>query len=410
MRNFWLVAKHEYRRTVVRRGFVIATLAVPLGLALLVAFGILVEGMGKSNLPIGYVDHAGILESSRYPTPSQINEGVSEHSLARVRAYADEAVGLSALDREEVQALFVLPSNYLETLHTELYYLEDPPSEEAWSDFADLIRINLVATLPEEIQSRVLEGASVTVHDTVSNRDFGESSIINIILPFVATFFFFFATMFAAGYMLGVVANEKENRTMEVMVTSVTPGQLIGGKTAGLLAASLTQLSIYVVAAVIGLKVAAPYIPELQQVTMPWDYLGVMALFFLPSYALVAAVMVAIGGAAGELQQGQQVAGILNLFFMLPVFLLPVIFQNPSHPIVVAFSIFPTTSFLTISLRWGLGTVPLWQIGISWVLLVATAILTVWAAARVFRAGMLRYGQPLSIRGAVAALRGNPSW
>jgi len=185
---------------------------------------------------------------------------------------------------------------------------------------------------------------------------------------------------------------------------------LIGGKTAGLLAASLTQLSIYVVAAVIGLKVAAPYIPELQQATVPWDYLGIMALFFFPSYALVAAIMVAIGGAVGELQQGQQVAGILNLFFMLPIFLLPVIFQDPSHPIVVAFSIFPTTSFLTISLRWGLGTVPLWQIGVGWVLLVATAVLTVWAAARVFRAGMLRYGQPLSVRAAVAALRGNPSW
>jgi ABC-2 type transport system permease protein len=400
MRNSWLVAKHEYRHTVVRRGFVIATLAVPLGLALLVAFGILVEGLSKSNLPIGYVDHAGILGAS---------QGVSEASSVQVRAYADEESGLSALEREEIQALFVLPSNYLETLHTELYYLEKPPSEEAWGDFADLLRINLVATLPEEIQSRVLEGASITVHDTVSNREFGESSIINIILPFVATFFFFFATMFAAGYMLGVVANEKENRTMEVMVTSVTPGQLIGGKTAGLLAASLTQLSIYVIAAVIGLKVAAPYIPELQQATVPWDYLGVMALFFLPSYALVAAVMVAIGGAVGELQQGQQVAGILNLFFMLPIFLLPVIFQDPGHPLVVAFSIFPTTSFLTISLRWGLGTVPLWQIGISWVVLIATAILTVWAAARVFRVGMLRYGQPLSIKAAVSALSGNAS-
>lgn len=400
MRNSWLVAKHEYRRTVVRRGFLIATLAVPLGMALLVAFGILVEGLGKSNLPIGYVDHAGILGAS---------QGGSEASSVQVRTYADEEAGISALEREEIQALFVLPSDYLQTLHTEIYYLEDPPSEEAWGDFADVIRINLVTTLPEEVQSRVLEGASITVHDTVSNREFGESSIINIILPFVATFFFFFATMFAAGYMLGVVANEKENRTMEVMVTSVTPGQLIGGKTAGLLAASLTQLSIYVVAAVVGLTVAAPYIPELQQATVPWDYLGVMALFFLPSYALVAAVMVAIGGAVGELQQGQQVAGILNLFFMLPIFLLPVIFQDPSHPLVIAFSIFPTTSFLTISLRWGLGTVPLWQIGVGWILLVTTAILTVWAAARVFRVGMLRYGQPLSIRAAVAALKRSPS-
>jgi ABC-2 type transport system permease protein len=69
--------------------------------------------------------------------------------------------------------------------------------------------------------------------------------------------------------------------------------------------------------------------------------------------------------------------------------------------------LFPTSAFLTISLRWGLGTVPLWQIGVSWVLLVATTIFMVWAAARVFRTGMLRYGQPLNLKAAVAVIRGD---
>jgi ABC-2 type transport system permease protein len=72
---------------------------------------------------------------------------------------------------------------------------------------------------------------------------------------------------------------------------------------------------------------------------------------------------------------------------------------------MVFFTVFPTTSFLTIALRWGLGTVPLWQVGAGWVLLVATTILLIWAAARVFRAGMLRYGQPLSLKSAWAAVR-----
>jgi ABC-2 type transport system permease protein len=107
-----------------------------------------------------------------------------------------------------------------------------------------------------------------------------------------------------------------------------------------------------------------------------------------------------------ELQQGQQIAGILNLFFMLPIFLLPILFSNPNSPLMVFLTLFPTTSFLTISMRWGLGTVPLWQVGIAWVLLVATAIFMIWAAARVFRAGMLRYGQALDLRAAAAAIRG----
>jgi ABC-2 type transport system permease protein len=400
MRNFWLIARHEYRHTVVRRGFVIMTAAIPLGLIALIALGILVEGMGKDSRPVGYVDYSNTLDASRLLLFPDAEDRI------QVVAFADEGAGRNALEREEIQALFVLPADYPETLYTELYYLEEPPSGEVWRDFDDYVRLNLLAEMPGQLQQRLFEGPDVTVRDIVSNREFGKSSIVNIVLPFVATFFLFFATMAGAGYMLGVVAGEKENRTIEVMVTTVTPGQLIGGKTLGLLAAALTQLAIYFLAIVAGLILAAPYVPELQQVAVPWGYLAVMALFFLPTYALVSALMVAIAGAVGEVQQGQQLAGVLYFFFMLPILLMPILFENPGHPLMVFFTLFPTTSFLTISLRWGLGTVPLWQIGVSWVLLVATTGFMVWAAARAFRAGMLHFGQPLSFKAVLAAIRG----
>jgi ABC-2 type transport system permease protein len=400
MRNFWLVAKHAYRHTVVRRGFLIGTLAVPLGIAALIGLVILVQKLSENKLPLGYVDNAGALDVARHASLPDADERLE------VRAYPDAETALAALNRKEIQAFFVFPPNYLQTLRTDLYYLEKPPSDDVWGEFNDFVRFNLVATLPDEVQQRVLEGPNVTVQDIVSHREFSESAIINVILPFAASFFFFISTMSAAGYMLGVVANEKENRTMEIMVTSVTPGQLIGGKTAGLLAAALTQLLFYVIVVVVGLTVAAPYVEWLQQATVPWAYLGVMALFFLPAYALIAAVMVAIGGAVTELQQGQQVAGLLNLFFMLPLFLVGVLFANPGHPLLVVMTLFPTTALMTISLRWGLGTIPVWQLGASWVSVAATTIFMVWAAARIFRAGMLRYGQPLNLKGMVAALRG----
>jgi len=241
------------------------------------------------------------------------------------------------------------------------------------------------------MQMRLLEGPDVTVHDIVSKREFSQRDIVNIILPFVASLFFFIATMSASGYMLQAVAAEKENRTMELMM--------------GLLAAALTQLAIYVVAAVIGLMIASSRIEALQQLTVPWTYLGVMGLFFFPSYALIAALMVAIGSAVTKIQEAQQISGLLNLLFVLPMLLLVVILRNPGHPVSVFLSLFPTTAFLTISLRWGLGTVPLWQIGVGWISLVATTLFMVWAAARIFRAGMLRYGQPLRLKAAVAVLR-----
>jgi len=397
MRSFWLIARHEYRRTVVQRGFIIMTAAIPLGMAALIAMAVLVAGLGEDHRPVGYVDHSKTLDAGL-----QTNLA-GDH--IEIRAFLDEQAGRAALEGEEIQALFVLPAGYPQTLHTDIYYLEKPPGEDVWGDFDDFVRLNLLDGMPGEVQQRLLQDADITVHDVTSGREFSERKFINIILPFVATFFFFFATMSAAGYMLGVVAGEKENRTIEIMVTSVTPGQLIGGKTLGLLAAALTQLGIYVLAAVVGLVVAAPYVPELQWVEVPWEYLGVMALFFLPTYALISAVMIAIGGAVTEIQQGQQLAGLLNFFFMAPVLLLPLLFENPGHPLIVFLTIFPTTSFLTVSLRWGLGTVPMWQLWISWVVLVATAVFMVWAAARIFRVGMLRYGQPLSFKAAVEAVR-----
>ena len=391
MRNFWLIAKHEYRGTVFKRAFILLTLAIPLGMVAVIALAIFVAIMGENNLPVGYVDNAGVLDVTPQPL-SAMPAGIE------VRAFPDEEAALAALEGEEIQAFFVFPSDYPSTLQTDLYYLEEPPSNDAWRDFSTFVRANLVATYPDEVRNRLFEGPNITVHDIVNNREFSKSGIVNVILPFVASFFFFVATTLASGYMLQVVATEKENRTMEIMITSVTPGQLIGGKTVGLLAAALTQLSIYVIVAIVGLIVAAPHVEALQQMTVPWAYLGVMGLFFVPSYALIAAVMVAIGAAVTKVQQAQQVAGILNLFFMAPLFLLTVIFQNPAAPVVVFFTLFPTTTFLTISLRWGLGTVPLWQIGIGWILLIVTTIFMVWTAARVFRAGMLRYGQPLNLK------------
>ena len=398
VRNFWLVLKHEYGRMVLRRAFILLTLAIPLGMAALIVLAVVVELSGANDSPVGYVDQANVLDAARYADLPDHEERIA------LRAYADEATALAALQREEVQAIFILPTGYPEELETELYYLERLPDGDAWQDFKDFVRINLLAQYPDDVAQRLLVGANIKVHDIVSQRDFSEEAIIDVVLPFVASFLFFIATMSASGYMLQIVADEKENRTMEIMLTSVSPGQLIAGKMVGLLLAALTQLGIYVATAVVGLIIAAPFVAELQQITVPWMYLGVMMAFFLPAYVLLAAMMVAVGSAVTELQQGQQVAGIMNIFFMIPLFLMAIIFENPSAPILVFLTLFPTTAFLTISLRWGVGTIPLWQLGLSWLILVLTTVFMVWAAARIFRVGMLRYGQPLRLKTAVIAI------
>lgn len=398
MRNYWLVARHEYRRTVLRRAFVLLTLAIPIAFTALIALAVAVELASVSRLPVGYVDHAGFLEESRQQTLPDLEDRIE------VRAFASEEAARAALEREEIQAFFVFPAGYPASLETQLFYWTDPLNNSAWGDFDDFVRVNLLASYPEAVQARLLEGSDITVYDIASQRTFGGNDI-TLVLPFIGTVFFFIATMSASGYMLQVVADEKENRTMELMLTSVTPGQLILGKGMGLLAAALTQLAIYLGTALIGLAIARQYVPSLQDVTMPWGYVGLMFLYFLPSYVLISAIMVAIGSAVTELQQAQQVAGLLNLVFMSPLFFLIFIFMNPAGLLPTLLSLFPPTAFLTISLRWGLGTVPLWQLLLSWLLLVASAGFMMWAAAKIFRVGMLRYGQPLSLTAAMQAVR-----
>jgi ABC-2 type transport system permease protein len=130
-----------------------------------------------------------------------------------------------------------------------------------------------------------------------------------------------------------------------------------------------------------------------------------LALFFLPTFALIAGMMIAVGSVVTDTRQGQQISGALSMLFTLPFFFMIVFFTAPNSTIATMLTIFPTTSFLTIALRWSMTTIPLWQMIVGWVLTTASALFMVWVAARTFRLGMLNYGQRLDARSVLRALR-----
>jgi ABC-2 type transport system permease protein len=116
-------------------------------------------------------------------------------------------------------------------------------------------------------------------------------------------------------------------------------------------------------------------------------------------------VMTAIGSAVSELRHAQQIAGFLNLAFMIPFFFIVLIMVQPNSPLVVGLTLFPVTAFATIALRWGLSDIPTWQLIVSWLILVITATISLWVSSRVFRSGMLHYGQDLNLRSIIQAIR-----
>jgi ABC-2 type transport system permease protein len=398
MRELWLVAKHEYLRMVRRRAFLLGTLAMPLLIVIVTAVSVSIAIGKRDDRPLGYVDQAGVLSAA--VQPASTSEGGVE-----LRAFPDMQAADGALQAGQIQAYYVLPADYLQAGQVHLYYWENAPTDTVQQQFDGFIRANLAAGLPADVQQRAIKGSSVTIRSADGRRETNSQNWIALVLPFVASFFFVMAVMTSGGYLLQAVTTEKENRTMEVMITSLTPEQLVGGKAAGLMAVSLTQIGIWTLAVVVGLIVGAQYFAPLRQATVPWGMLGIAILYFLPSYALVAGIMVAIGSAVTEMQQGQQIAGLINLLFFVPFFFLVIVIAYPDNPLLVVLSLFPTTAFLTITMRWSLATVPLWQMVLSWVLLVASAAGSLWVSARVLRAGMLRYGQRLDLRGIINALR-----
>lgn len=399
MSRLWLVAKQEYRKTAGKKSFLISTLGIPIlfiGLMVVIA---LVSVFSEDSRAVGYVDHAGILRPDALQTLGDTS------SYVEIRSYSDEAAALAALEAGELQAYYVIPADYLTTPTVERVIFDKRPSDRALGDFGDFMRANLVRQLPAAEALRLYEGANLSLRTTDGKRHASDADFISALFPILAAILFFISVMGIGGYMLQAVTDEKESRTMEVLMTTLSPEQLMGGKALGLLGVVLTQIGLWGLTLGICLTVAPLVIQGFPTITLPWTMVLVGALYFLPSLALISGMMIAIGAAVGELQQGQQISGILNLAFTFPMFFLMVILGNPNHPFAVALSLFPTTSFITVLLRWGFTAIPAWQLIVGWLLLVGSAIASIGLAARVFRLGMLHYGQPLTLKGILIALR-----
>jgi ABC-2 type transport system permease protein len=287
----------------------------------------------------------------------------------------------------------------------QLVYQGKAPRSSAQRRFDHLVRANLVASLPADVAVRAQHGVRLTARSADGRQEVSGESIGSVFVPFFIGLFFSIVVLSSGSYLLEAVTDEKENRTIEVMSTSMTPGQLIGGKSIGLMAVALTQIGILLITIAISLVVGAQFIEALRGLSLPWSMLLTLAVFFVPTFALIAGMMIAVGSMVTETRQGQQIAGAVNMLFTLPFFFIVVFFSAPNSPLATLLTVFPTTAFLTIALRWNMTTIPLWELILGWVLVVASAVLAVWAAARIFRVGMLRYGQRLDVKSMLRAVR-----
>lgn len=185
---------------------------------------------------------------------------------------------------------------------------------------------------------------------------------------------------------------------MEILVTSVSPMQLMAGKIVGNIAVGLSQLVIWIIFMVIALKIAPTYFPIGEVPKIEPYFLLLMAGTLLPAFVMVAAAMGAIGATATESREAQQIAGWFTIPIMVPLWFITTIMLNPNGALAIGMSLFPLTAPIALPLRAVFTTVPVWQIILTISLLCILAFFSLWLSGRIFRLGMLRYGKRVRIR------------
>jgi ABC-2 type transport system permease protein len=399
MNKLWRVAAYEYRRNVFKKSFIFTLLSIPFFIAFSIGIGLFMESLGNKSQPIGIVDHAGILSEPLVPPEIQSDWAAQYRQPIEFIAFQSEQVAQDALDADDLQAYFILPENYLQTREVEVVYFEEP-GENAWLQWWDLLQLNLMAEQPAEIAYRTASGTEFIVRSLDGKRESPTGGpTFGLLMPLFVAMAFLFMLVMSSGYTMSAVADEKENRTMEVLVTTISPTQLVGGKILGVVAISLTLLFSWTVVVVLGIFIGRQAgVDWFANLGMDWRTVAAVVIIAIPSYVLATALMTAIGAMVTTVQEGQSVSAIFFILHLIPFYVSWLFLSNPHSTLAVLMSLMPFTSLMTVGMRNLFTIVPTWQVAVSVVVQVLSALGAIWLASRAFRVGMLRYGQRLNIR------------
>jgi ABC-2 type transport system permease protein len=403
MSKLWVIAGQEFAAHVRRRTFLLTTLGLPLLLVLMFGVIIVLTINAQNVKAIGYVDHAGLLIGlpAQVMVPGDSSSSITESSVPAIR-YPDEATARQALDGKQIDVYFVVPADYRATGKVTGYAPTSIP-QVGQDRFTRLLRQGLLDAIPGH-DPRLAAPIAETVNLKADGRPNNPAAAV--LVPFLFAFLFYLASYIAGSYLMQSVAEEKESRVMEILATSVRPGDLMGGKIVGLGLVGLLQMAVWVGVGLLTLWVGEAYVPFLAGVTLPWDTVLLIIALFVPSYLLFAASLAAVGAAVTARQEGQQFSGIFSLLGAVPIWFFVSIITDPNGSLALGLSFFPYTAPMTLLLRQAAMTVPVEQIVLAWAITAGAALGMIWVAGRVMRFGMLRYGKRLGLRELGQALRG----
>ena len=417
MRNLRLIIKREYLARVKNKTFVVMTFLSPLilvGMVVLVAYLVSLNSSGQKVVAIN--DESDLFVSELKDSEEIDFIDLSEASLDQAKIIVRE---------KEYYGLLHIPEIQNSTTPDIQFFSKEAPAFGFLTDIERVIGEKLTnrELLARGIDLGLLEEAQMRVDIGIQNfsgeRTSKLSSYVKMIFGGAAGYFLMMFIIIYGNMVMRSVIEEKTNRIIEIIISSVKPVHLMLGKILGTSLAGITQFAIWVilggvmlnlVAVIAGVDVAQAHAPqpeaveqimdnELQQLIIDIAKLPMLTLlisfliYFLGGYFLYSSIYAAIGAAVDNETDTQQ--------FMLPV-ILPLmlgiyvgffgVIENPHGTVSTVFSMIPLTSPIVMLMRIPFG-VAWWEIAISLSLLILSIAGTVWIAAKIYRVGILMYGK-----------------
>ncbi|MBN2002297.1 MAG: ABC transporter permease [Anaerolineae bacterium] len=395
MRNVITVIKHEIVTTVGRPSFWLTTLVLPLCI-LAFTFGSqlfsarmiededpLTADNPQAPIAIGYVDLAGLVQNLPPGIPADL-----------VRAYPDVASAQTAIENGELRQYYVIAADYIATGAVAVVDSEySPLGNFATADMIEsILNFNLVGGTDE---ARLIDTPIMDLQIISSEPEKAGSESYNtrFIVGYGMLFILFFVLTMSSSFMLRSVSNEKENRTVEVLLMSVRPRELMLGKVIGLGVAALLQMTVWLGGSLITMTRGNPLLNSLgivlETIVLPPGFVMWVLAYFLLGYLLYASLLGAIGALAPTARESGQFTFLALLPLMLPMWLNTAFVEDPNGPLATGLSLFPLTAPTSMMPRLAMGGVPLWQPIVSLIGLAVTTYVFVLLAGRLFRADTL---------------------
>jgi ABC-2 type transport system permease protein len=402
-----LVIKNEIITKLTQRSFLFAAFGLPF-IAFLI-FGVV--SIVNRNSP-SLVD-----EIARDPATSEVEGYVDQSNLIDIVppaipddvliAYHDETTAQAALEAGQIVAYYLIPPDFMETGQV-IYMRPDfgPFSATQQSDrLISLLEVNLLdgdVALADRIDEPFeLEAVAL---EPVSSPN--ESRMQTFAVAYVMTLVFYFIIFGTASHNISSLTTEKENRVIEILMTSMTPRQMFTGKIIGLGIAGLLQAVVWIGSSFILIRLSRQTL-DFPVAHLPASILVWGVIFFILGYTLYASLMASIGALVPNLREAAQAAFVVNSPLIVPLMLISILVTKPNGTLATVFSLIPFTAPVVMMTRLAASrAVPLWQILLAVALLILTISLVIRSVTGLFQAQTLLSGQPFNLRRFFLALAG----